>query len=152
MNVRALFQERVASKFGPHEYEIMGHYDTLVHTYGEDRALDVILDACQKLRQLQTTASLPLSPRAEEIRKQLEIANRTKTVETNSLLRLRSVIERLRQNIGKCRVEIDGQEFDNKEVPLPKVPDCFKNGLTTYTASARCKDGKVKSLTLDIIS
>ncbi|HSA11591.1 MAG TPA: hypothetical protein P5205_14595 [Candidatus Paceibacterota bacterium] len=132
----------------------MRHFDTLVQHYGEDTALTVILEACQKFKQqLEAKASLPLSPNAQAIREQLEVANKQK-IETNSLLRLRSVIERLRQNILKCSVEVNGKALSQEEIEsaLPKVPSCFAAGRTTYVAHAADKNSKVKKLTLDVIS
>ncbi len=154
MNTRKLFETHVASKFGAQANAVMREFNALVSRYGEDKALDIMLDIFKQLRaQLQATASLPLSPRAEQIRKELEIANRTKSIETNSVVRLRSVLEKLRQNILKCSVEIDGKALSQEEIEsaLPQIPSCFKD-LTTYTASARCKDGKVKSLCVNVVS
>ncbi|HOX59453.1 MAG TPA: hypothetical protein P5205_20145 [Candidatus Paceibacterota bacterium] len=151
MTTRELFQVAVAKKFGPYEFEVMGHWDTLSKNYGEYVAATVILEALQKFKLQLATASLPLSKNAEAIREQLEIANKQK-IEANSLLRLRGVIERLRKNIGRC--SIDGVELTQEEIEqaMPKVPECFKNGRTTYVAHAASKDSKVKKLTLEIIS
>ncbi len=152
MNVRAIFQIMVASKFKEHSEDWMKHYDKLVHTYGEDTALTVILEACYKFKQqLEAKASLPLSPTAKAIREQLEVANK-QTIETNSLLRLREKIQKLRSQISLCSV--DGVELTQEELEncKPKLPECFRNGRTTYVAHAASKDAKVKTLALDVIS
>ena len=152
MNTRAMFQSKVASKFGPYADEIMGHYDTLVARLGENQALDVMLEVCSKFRaqlqQAKASTSLPLSPTGKEIRSALEVANKQK-VESNSLIRIRELITRLRANIGKCSATVDGVEISKDEIPLPELPECLRGGVTTYTANGSMKDKRV-SLAIEV--
>ena len=110
------------------------------------KALDVMLEACSRFRPPQqataSLAGLPLSPRAQSIREELEIANKTK-VETNSLLRLRQVISRLQKNYDACSVRIENTDYTAKDFAQarPNLPPCLSRQDTMIAYGSA--DGKL---------
>ena len=76
------------------------------------------------------------------IEKSLDELNRThRGIDLNPLTRLRKAIQTFNDNVDKCAVEIDGQEFNERDSVKLKLPSCFKQ-QHTFTATASNRSGK----------
>jgi hypothetical protein len=132
-------------------------WDLLCKSFPEDTVLDLFYQAFTRLDQRIKTSIASvnfkplLSPRGNDIMRELETANQQK-IETNPLLRLRALKERHAANLNKMCVLINGNpalnEDDVKKIQL-KIPELSKEHekLSVAFASRR---GKVTSLEFEV--
>jgi hypothetical protein len=159
-STRALFKQKVADKFGSESSRIMEHYDTLVARFGESKALDIIVDVTKKFKH-QTTAAhiceLNLSPTGKLIRESLQHADRSGTVETKEIVRVRSAIQRFNQAIDKAkeigelkianrRIKISNDEIDGLKFNLSPA----LSGEQTFSATASLSNGRTAKLFIEV--
>src|ERR1700722_10821010 len=130
----------------------------LCKSFPEDTVLDLFYQAFTRLDQRIKTSMASanfkplLSPRGNDIMRELETANQQK-IETNPLLRLRALKERHAANLNKMSVLINGQpalnEDDVKKIQI-KIPEqtSAMNQLAVSFASSKGK--KITSLQFDV--
>lgn len=154
MNLRTHFQQSISSLGPDNVAVIMERYDKIVAERGEDGAIDEIHDAFCRLKKANlATASVNYAPMLSQtgnsIREQLEIANKTK-VETNSLQRLKHLISRLQKNYDACAVTIGGVDYSAKQLAegRPQLPNFLRE--EKFVATAKCADGKTRSLSFEV--